>query len=101
MIELFRIGGEIPQTNYLFLGDYVNKGYYSVETISLLIALKTRFPSKIYLLRGNHESRNITYTYGFYDECINKYGNINVWKYFNDVFDYLPLTALIDSKVEI
>mmetsp|Transcript_39543 Transcript_39543/g.39112 ORF Transcript_39543/g.39112 Transcript_39543/m.39112 type:complete len:129 (+) Transcript_39543:1-387(+) len=68
LIELFNIGGDCPETNYLFLGDFVDRGFYSVETFLLLLALKVRYPDRIVLIRGNHESRQITQVYGFYDE---------------------------------
>lgn len=99
MMELFRIGGRPPDTNYLFMGDYVDRGLYSLETVTLLILLKVRFKDRITILRGNHESRQITQVYGFYDECLRKYGNANVWKYFTDLFDYLPLTALVENNI--
>mmetsp|Transcript_59515 Transcript_59515/g.166215 ORF Transcript_59515/g.166215 Transcript_59515/m.166215 type:complete len:318 (-) Transcript_59515:133-1086(-) len=99
LIELFKVGGECPYTNYLFLGDFVDRGYYSVETFLLLLALKVRYPERITLIRGNHESRQITQVYGFYDECLKKYGSVNVWRYCTEIFDYLSLSAIIDDKV--
>ncbi|KAJ2744798.1 putative serine/threonine protein phosphatase [Coemansia sp. BCRC 34301] len=100
LLEIFSIGGRCPDTNYLFLGDYVDRGHHSVETISLLACLKLRYPHRIHLLRGNHESRNITRTYGFYAECLQKYqGSANVWRDFTDLFDYLTLAVTIDDSI--
>ncbi|RLO01743.1 hypothetical protein DYB28_015224, partial [Aphanomyces astaci] len=99
LMELFRIGGHAPDTNYLFMGDYVDRGYYSVETVTLLVALKVRYKDRVFILRGNHESRQITQVYGFYDECLRKYGTPNVWRQFTEVFDYLPLTAVVENQI--
>ena len=97
--ELFRVGGPIPDYSYIFMGDYVDRGYNSVETFELLLALKVKYPHCITLLRGNHESRQITQVYGFYDECVRKYGNANPWKYCTDVFDYLNVAAVVDNQI--
>ena len=71
----------------------------SVETVTLLVALKVRHRERITILRGNHESRQITQVYGFYDECLRKYGSSDVWKAFTDLFDYLPLTGLVENQI--
>jgi len=97
--ELFKVGGDVPDTNYLFMGDFVDRGFYSVETFLLLIALKVRYPDRITLIRGNHESRQITQVYGFYDECLRKYGSVNVWRYCTEIFDYLSLSSIIEEKI--
>ncbi|KZO95659.1 Metallo-dependent phosphatase [Calocera viscosa TUFC12733] len=99
LVEIFRIGGFSPHTNYLFLGDYVDRGLFSVETITLLTCLKLRYPDRVQLVRGNHESRAVTQTYGFYTECIRKYGGPNVWTYFTDMFDFMTLSVVIDDRI--
>ncbi len=99
LLEIFRLGGEPPKTRYLFMGDYVDRGYHSVETICVLLRLKLRHPSAITILRGNHECRAISQMYGFYDECLRKFGSARVWMLLTDLFDYLPLSAVIDNDI--
>ena len=99
LLEIFKIGGTLPDTSYLFLGDYVDRGFKSIETISLLFCYKIKYSNRLFLTRGNHECRKVTQVYGFYEECLKKYGNTLIWKTFTDVFDYLPICAMIDNKV--
>lgn len=79
--------------------SFVDRGFYSVETFLLLLAFKVRYPDRITLIRGNHESRQITQVYGFYDECQRKYGSASVWRYCCEVFDFLALAAVVDGRV--
>lgn len=97
LIELMKIGGPVPDMTYLFLGDYVDRGPCCIETITYLTLLKVLYPNRIYLMRGNHETRSITQVYGFFAECQRKYGGPAVWQYFTDLFDFLPVAALIQN----
>eukprot|EP00824_Muranothrix_gubernata_P021639 TRINITY_DN4776_c0_g1_i1.p1 TRINITY_DN4776_c0_g1~~TRINITY_DN4776_c0_g1_i1.p1 ORF type:complete len:321 (+),score=75.69 TRINITY_DN4776_c0_g1_i1:2-964(+) len=96
LLEVFLVSGPCPHTNYVFLGNYV--GFSGVQTVLLLLCLKVRYPSRLTLLRGTHEARDTTKVYGFYDECLEVYGCCeHVWELFCEVFDHLPLAALVED----
>lgn len=98
LLRLFDYGGLPPRSNYLFLGDYVDRGKQSLETICLLLAYKIKYPNNFFLLRGNHECASINRIYGFYDECKRRF-NVRLWKVFTECFNCLPVAALIDEKI--
>jgi len=102
LLKIFEIGGLLPNSNYLFLGNYTLKNDYtdknSIETLFLLLAYKIKYKNNIFLLRGKGENLDINRIYGFYDECKKKY-NIKIWKDLNDLFNYFPFTGLIQNKI--
>ncbi|XP_071705693.1 serine/threonine-protein phosphatase BSL3-like [Rutidosis leptorrhynchoides] len=94
--------GDIAYIDYLFLGDYVDRGQHSLETICLLLALKVEYPQNVHLIRGNHEAADINALFGFRIECIERMGErdgIWVWQRINRLFNWLPLAALIEKKI--
>ncbi|EAY01014.1 Serine/threonine protein phosphatase PP2A-2 catalytic subunit, putative [Trichomonas vaginalis G3] len=99
LMELFKIGGDVPMTNYLFLGDYVDRGSQSIETVSYLFCLKLKYPNNITLLRGNHESAGISQIFGFRDEVVARYRNDDVWQTYTNTFNFLPLAAIVGEKI--
>ncbi len=98
LIRMFEMCGFPPKSNYLFLGDYVDRGKQSLETILLLFCYKLKYPENFFLLRGNHECANVTRVYGFYDECKRRC-NVKIWKTFIDTFNALPIAAIVAAKI--
>ena len=89
----------IGNQKFLFMGDYVDRGRFSMETFAYLAALKLKYPKQFYLLRGNHECRQVNQAYGFYAETLQNYGHSGIWSLCNEIFDLLPMAAIIDNRV--
>ncbi|SCU99242.1 LANO_0F01244g1_1 [Lachancea nothofagi CBS 11611] len=98
LMRILKLSGVPSDSSYLFLGDYVDRGKQSLETMLLLLCYKIKFPDRFYMLRGNHESANVTKMYGFYDECKRRL-TTKSWKMFVDVFNSLPLAAVVQDKI--
>ncbi|VDK69775.1 unnamed protein product [Onchocerca ochengi] len=99
LLRLFDRGGFPPFVNYLFLGDYVDRGRQNLETISLLLCYKAKYPENFFLLRGNHECSVINRVYGFFEECNRRYQSVRLWQTFQEVFNAMPFTCLIAGKI--
>jgi len=97
MVKMLDVGGSPETTKYLFLGDYVDRGSFSVEVVLLLYSLKLNFPGTIYMLRGNHECRQMTAFFNFRAECLYKY-DLETYELFMDSFDALPIACLVNEK---
>jgi serine/threonine-protein phosphatase PP1 catalytic subunit len=98
LLDFFRMAGSPPDISYLFLGDYVDRGRNSVETFSILLALKIKYPDKVWLIRGNHETPGISKLYGFFAECSTRYNQL-MWERFTEVFGWLPLAAIVSKRI--
>lgn len=98
LLRVFDYCGYPEEQNFLFLGDYVDRGRQGLECICLLLAYKIKYPKKVFMIRGNHEQAGINRLYGFHEECKRRY-NVRLWKQFQDVFDCLPIAAVLEDAV--
>lgn len=98
LLRLFEIGGFPPESNYLFLGDYVDRAKQSIEVITLALCYKIKYPESFFLLRGNHECASLNRIYGFYDECKRRY-SVKLWRIFADCFNCMPVAAVVEDKI--
>jgi len=98
LLRLFEIGGFPPDSNYIFLGDYVDRAKQSIEVICLTLCYKIKYPESFFLLRGNHECASLNRIYGFYDECKRRY-SVKLWRIFADCFNCMPVAAVVAEKI--
>lgn len=99
LLRIFDKTGFPPETNFLFLGDYVDRGRQNIETISLMFCYKIKYPENFIMLRGNHECPAINRVYGFYEECNRRYKSQRLWQCFQDTFNWMPLVGLIATRI--
>ena len=99
LMRILIMAGPPPQSRFLFLGDYIDRGQYSIECITLLLALNIKYPNHLYLLRGNHEFQRVNEIYGFKDECESVYGNLDVYNELNETFNYMPFAAKVGKEI--
>lgn len=100
LLRMFEFGGSPKDMNYLFKGDYVDRGKNSIECISLLLAYKAKYPENFFVLRGNHECDSINRLYGFFDECKRRFSNgFKLWKTFGAVFNVMPVCAVVNDRI--
>ena len=98
LLHLFQLNGAPPTRNYLFLGDYVDRGNRSLEVIVLMLCYKLKYPQNFFMLRGNHESSSLNRIYGFYDECKRRY-SVKLWKIFSSCFNCMPVAAVVGNRI--
>lgn len=98
VLDIFKKGGPLPKTSYLFMGDYVGRGSNSIETISYLFAMKVKYPKYLYLLRGNHETAELSRTDGFFQELQDR-GMAEIWRCFTEAFRWLPIAAIVGKRI--
>ena len=99
LARLIKHFGKPPDTKYLFLGDYVDRGDFSVPVLTYLLAIACKYPDSVYLIRGNHEFSHINRVYGFYEEILATGESELTWEYFQEVFYYMPLAAVLYDSI--